>query len=68
VNDNKKRRITFALRLAVSLKDTAKLLADRDGISLNHFINMAVAEKLARFQKGSSSAAPDDERDHGSTE
>jgi hypothetical protein len=44
------QRIGFALRLATSLKDHAKLLATRDGVSLNHFISLAVAEKIARLE------------------
>jgi hypothetical protein len=40
----------FPLRLAKSLKDTAGLFARRDGVSLNHFINLAVAEKISRLE------------------
>jgi hypothetical protein len=58
VSDDEKQRITFALRLAASLKDRAKLLAGRDGISLNHFISQALAEKIDRLRtRGSSSAS-----------
>lgn len=45
-----KRRMTFPLRLAVSLKDMACLLAEKDGVSLNHFISLAVAEKISRLE------------------
>jgi HicB family len=45
-----KRRMTFPLRLAVSLKDSAHALAQQDGISLNHFISLAVAEKISRLE------------------
>jgi predicted HicB family RNase H-like nuclease len=37
-------RASFALRLAASIKERAQLLADRDGVSLNHFISLAVAD------------------------
>jgi hypothetical protein len=50
VSDGKTQRIGFPLRLAASLKDRAKLLATRDGVSLNHFINLAVAEKVSRLE------------------
>ena len=50
VSDDEKQRISFALRLATSLKDRAKLLAARDGISLNHFISQAVAEKIEHLR------------------
>jgi predicted HicB family RNase H-like nuclease len=49
VNDDEKRR-TFSLRFAPSLKDQAKFFADRDGISLNHFLGMAVEERIARLR------------------
>jgi hypothetical protein len=56
VSNDEKQRISFALRLATSLKDRAKLLAGRDGISLNHFISQAVAEKIDRLRtRGSAS-------------
>jgi hypothetical protein len=50
VRDHRKQRVSFPLRLAASLKDRAKLLATRDGVSLNHFINLAVAEKVSRLE------------------
>lgn len=45
-----KRRMTFPLRLALSLKESAHELAQQDGISLNHFISLAVAEKISRLE------------------
>jgi hypothetical protein len=52
--DNMKRyerpRATFPLRLAVSLRDMANLLSHKDGVSLNQFINIAVAEKISRLE------------------
>jgi hypothetical protein len=56
VNDDEKQRGSFPLRLATSLKQRAKLLAIQDGISLNHFISLAVAEKLSRLHPKSSAS------------
>jgi hypothetical protein len=50
MNTEEKRRMTFPLRLATSLKDTANTLAHNDGVSLNHFISLAVAEKISRLE------------------
>jgi hypothetical protein len=50
MNHDERRRMTFPLRLAVSLRDMAKLFAHRDGVSLNHFISIAVAEKISRLE------------------
>ena len=40
----------FPLRLAKSLKEAANHMAHREGISLNHFISLAVAEKISRIE------------------
>ena len=40
----------ISLRLARSLKAAATLMAEREGISLNHFITLAVAEKISRIK------------------
>jgi hypothetical protein len=53
VNDDKKQPISFPLRLAASLRRQAQLLASQDGVSLNHFISLAVAEKISRLLAGS---------------
>jgi HicB family len=45
-----KERASFALRLAASIQKRAQLLAERDGVSLNHFISLAVAEKIERLE------------------
>ena len=37
----------YALRLPVSLKENLAQVAEREGISINQFITLAVAEKLA---------------------
>jgi hypothetical protein len=57
VNDEEKKAISFPLRLAASLRRQAQLLASEDGVSLNHFISLAVAEKIARLGAGSSPSA-----------
>ena len=41
---------TFPLRLPVSLKTALEHLSDRDGTSMNQFLVMAAAEKLAAIQ------------------
>ena len=43
------------LRLARSLKAAATLVAEREGISLNHFISLAVAEKISRIEQDNAS-------------
>ncbi len=45
-----KRSLNFPLRLSPTSKVTAAALAREDGISLNHFINLAVAEKVSRME------------------
>jgi hypothetical protein len=50
VRDSERRRISFPLRLAASLRDRAKALAREDGVSLNHFISVALAEKISRLE------------------
>jgi predicted HicB family RNase H-like nuclease len=48
--DASKPRTTFPLRLATSLRERAEKLAATDGVSLNQFINLAVAEKASRLE------------------
>jgi hypothetical protein len=43
-------RKSFALRLPQSTWRTAAEIAKQDGISLNQFIVLAVAEKVTRFE------------------
>ena len=40
----------FPLRLMPSVKQTAEVFSRKEGVSLNQFINVAVAEKLAHLQ------------------
>lgn len=44
------RKSNFALRLQPSLLDQARGAADDEGVALNQFINVAVAEKLAAIR------------------
>lgn len=45
-----KRALSFPLRLCASVRQQATQLAQNDGISLNHFISLAVAEKISRME------------------
>lgn len=45
------RRQSFPLRLSDSLKREASRLAEEEQVSLNHFIALAVAEKLSRLEQ-----------------
>jgi HicB family len=44
------RKSNFALRLAPSLLEEARKLADEEGIALNQLINVAVAEKVSALR------------------
>ena len=46
-----KHRTAFPLRLPASIKNMANLLALKDGVSLNYFITVAVAEKISRLEQ-----------------
>ena len=41
------RRSNFALRLQPSLLDEVRKVAESEGVAVNQFINVAVAEKLS---------------------
>ena len=41
---------TFPLRLPVSLKTALETITDRDGTSINQFLVVAAAEKIAAMQ------------------
>jgi hypothetical protein len=45
-----KRHQSFPLRLSPSTRAQVNEFAKRDGISLNHFISLAVAEKISRLE------------------
>jgi hypothetical protein len=53
MSEEYKRRQLFPLRLSPSMRREANELAHREGISLNHFISLAVAEKLSRMEHNS---------------
>jgi hypothetical protein len=44
------RRSNVALRLQTSLLDEARRVAEAEGVALNQFINVAVAEKLSALR------------------
>lgn len=46
----------FPLRLAKSLREAANSVAKEQGISLNHFIAIAVAEKISRTESQAESS------------
>jgi predicted HicB family RNase H-like nuclease len=46
-----KRHQSFPLRLSPTLRQQANDLAHEDGISLNHFISLAIAEKIVRIEQ-----------------
>lgn len=46
-----KRYHCFPLRLSPTMRQQATDLAEREGISLNHFISLAVAEKITRMER-----------------
>ena len=51
MNDTSRGKQCFLLRLPCSVRAEAIEVAQSDGISLNHFIGLAVAEKLMRMQQ-----------------
>ncbi|WP_260705974.1 toxin-antitoxin system HicB family antitoxin [Edaphobacter flagellatus] len=48
--NQEKRYQSFPLRLSPSIRQQANDLAHSEGISLNHFISLAVAEKIVRME------------------
>lgn len=46
-----RRKQNFLLRLPLSLREEATRLAHNEGVSLNHFISLAVAEKVSLMQR-----------------
>ena len=45
-----RRLSSFPLRLPPTMKRQAHELADHEGLSLNHFISLAIAEKIIRME------------------
>ena len=50
-NRERKRLGSFPLRLPASTRIQANDLARREGLSLNQFISLAVAEKITRLEQ-----------------
>jgi hypothetical protein len=50
VNRENGRPISFPLRLPFSTRRQAIEIAQREGLSLNQFISLAVAEKITRLE------------------
>lgn len=44
------RKSNFALRLQPSLLEEARKVAESEGVALNQFVNVAVAEKLSALR------------------
>lgn len=53
-----RRKQSFLLRLPPSLREQATVLAQEEGISLNHFIGLALAEKVSRMERPAAGAPP----------
>ena len=51
--DKPRNQPKFLLRLPKSVSDTAKQIAGQEGVSLNQFISLAVAEKIIRVEQSS---------------
>ncbi|GGG63081.1 toxin-antitoxin system HicB family antitoxin [Edaphobacter dinghuensis] len=51
-----KRKQSFPLRLSPSMREQANCLAHAEGISLNYFISLAIAEKISRMEQASLAA------------
>jgi len=49
-NERKSIQSKFPLRLMPSVRRAAEEFSQKEGVSLNQFINLAVAEKLAHLQ------------------
>jgi len=48
---DKSRPLSFPLRLPLSMRRQAVEIAQREGLSLNQFISLAVAEKITRLEQ-----------------
>lgn len=46
-----RRKQSFLLRLPPTLREQAMAIAQQEGISMNHFIGLALAEKVSRMQQ-----------------
>jgi hypothetical protein len=53
MNRENKKPGCFPLRLPLTMRHQANDLAHREGLSLNQFISLAVAEKISRLEHSS---------------
>lgn len=53
MNSESKKPGCFPLRLPLTMRHQANDLAHREGLSLNQFISLAVAEKISRLEHAS---------------
>jgi predicted HicB family RNase H-like nuclease len=51
MDNERRRKQSFLLRLPLSVRAQATEIAEADGTSLNHFISLAVAEKISRMDQ-----------------
>lgn len=58
MDSNTKRKQSFLLRLPLSTRERAVELAQQEGTSLNHFIALAVAEKISRMERTEKTLTP----------
>jgi len=56
------RRSNFALRVQKSLLEEARKLAEAEGVALNQFINVALAEKLLISRNGRAEEVSEERR------
>ena len=53
-----KRKLCFLLRSPAFVRNQATRIAQEDGTSLNHFISLAVAEKISRMNQHAMDHSP----------
>ena len=47
---DEKKKLSYPLRMCAPVRESATRLARAEGLSLNNFISIAVAEKIARME------------------
>jgi hypothetical protein len=63
MSDLKNPRTVFPLRLAASSRERAEEFAAAEAVSINNFINLAVAERVSRLESHmSTDSVPDDKQ------
>lgn len=55
MTSEKKKNNTFPLRLPITMRQQLELLAQQEGVSINQFICIALAEKITRLDQYSHS-------------